>query len=153
MFVIMMALYVEKHQNFAKQVTVSSLLVFATISVQLKMPKEGTSENHVINFVDKLGFLNFLTYFELNYLVKNAIYPNLYHMALHMSRLIDVAPEHLLRNMLQISQREMSKSLVICELISDTMKRLEKTLEPQDKGIVEEPNLLADPNLLAEVPN
>mgnify|MGYP001047731343 FL=1 len=117
------------------------------------MPKEGTSENHVINFVDKLGFLNFLTYFELNYLVKNAIYPNLYHMALHMSRLIDVAPEHLLRNMLQISQREMSKSLVICELISDTMKRLEKTLEPQDKGIVEEPNMLADPNLLAEVPN
>jgi len=68
-------------------------LIFATISVQLKIPKEGTSENHVINIVDKLGFLNFLTYFELNYLIKNAIYPNLYHMALNMSGLIDVVPE------------------------------------------------------------
>ena len=100
------------------------------------MPKEGTSENHVIGIVNKFGMLNFLTYFELNYLVKNAIYPNLYHMALHMSRLIDVAPEFQLRNMLQVSQREMSKSLVICDLISDTMKRLEKTL------LVEEPYTL-----------
>lgn len=93
------------------------------MSVQLKMPKEGTSENPVIEVVNKFGLLNFLTYFELNYLVKNAIYPNLYHMTLHMSRLIDVAPEFQLRNMLQVSQKEMSKSLVICELISDTMKR------------------------------
>jgi len=64
------------------------------------MPKEGNSENHVINLVDKLGFLNFLTYFELNYLIKTAIYPNLYHMALHMSGLIDVAPEQKLKSML-----------------------------------------------------
>lgn len=32
MFVVMMVLFVEKHQNFAKQVTISSLLVFATLS-------------------------------------------------------------------------------------------------------------------------
>jgi hypothetical protein len=98
--------------------------------------------------VNKFGLLNFLTYFELNYLVKNAIYPNLYHMALHMSRLIDVAPEHQLRNMLQVSQREMSKSLVICEMVSDTMNRLENKLmasavlaeKPSFAGLVEESN-------------
>ena len=33
MFVIMMSLYVQKHQHFAKQVTICSLLLFASASV------------------------------------------------------------------------------------------------------------------------
>jgi hypothetical protein len=48
MFIIMMALYVEKHQNFAKQMTIVSLLVFATISFQLKAPLEGEEENQIV---------------------------------------------------------------------------------------------------------
>ena len=102
MFVIMMALYVEKYQHFAKQVTISSLLIFATISVQLKMPKE-TSENTVINTVNKVHILDYFTYFELNYLIKQVLYPNLFHMILHMSRLIDLQPEAHLKNTLNYS--------------------------------------------------
>jgi hypothetical protein len=50
--------------------------------------------------------------------------------------------------MLQVSQREMSKSLVICEMVSDTMNRLENKLmasavlaeKPSFAGLVEESN-------------
>jgi hypothetical protein len=40
-YVIIMFLFVESHQNFAKQMTISTLILFATMCVQLKMPRTG----------------------------------------------------------------------------------------------------------------
>lgn len=58
----MLVLYVEKYQNFAKQLTITSLLIFASISVQLKMPRESISpngnENLVIDQVKKIFWFN-----------------------------------------------------------------------------------------------
>jgi hypothetical protein len=48
MFMIIMAFYVEKYQNFCKQVVIGSLLFFATIAFQLKVPKEGDEENQIV---------------------------------------------------------------------------------------------------------
>lgn len=45
MFIVMMTFHVDKHQNFAKQVVVSSLLFFATIGFYMKVPMEGEEEN------------------------------------------------------------------------------------------------------------
>lgn len=42
MFVLVMFFFIEKHQNFAKSMTISTLILFATCSVQLKMPKSGS---------------------------------------------------------------------------------------------------------------
>lgn len=48
MFMIIMAFYVEPHQNFCKQVVIGSLLFFATLAFQMKVPKEGDEENFVV---------------------------------------------------------------------------------------------------------
>ena len=76
--------------------TICSLLIFASASVQLKLPKEG-DDNTIIQIVKWLSGLDVYTYFEINYLLKTVIYPNIFHSALHMSRLIDVAPDDVLR--------------------------------------------------------
>ena len=131
MYILMMTFYVEKHQNFAKQMTITSLLIFASLSVQLKMPREGPEENVVIEMVKQMVFLNKFTYFEINYLVKSIVYPNLYHSFLHMSRMVDVAPEIALRSRTQTTQRECSRTMIMCELITDTMDRAGKKAEKE----------------------
>lgn len=70
MYVIIMFLFVETHQNFAKQMTISTLILFATISVQLKMPRLGTSETQVVQLINRIPFLDRFCYFEINYLIK-----------------------------------------------------------------------------------
>jgi hypothetical protein len=73
--------------------------------------------------VKRTAFFNQFTYFEINYLVKSIVYPNLFHSFLHMSRMVDVAPEIELRGKLQSAQKECTRSLIMCELITNTMDR------------------------------
>lgn len=47
-YVLIMFMFVEQHQNFAKSMTISTLLLFATMSVQLKMPKQGNEESYAV---------------------------------------------------------------------------------------------------------
>lgn len=70
MYVFVMFLFVETHQNFAKQMTISTLILFVTISVQLKMPRLGTTDSEVVQIVNSIPFFNRFCYFELNYLIK-----------------------------------------------------------------------------------
>ena len=60
-------------------------------------------------------------------MLKSLIYPNIFHMALHMSRLIDIAPHQKLVESLQWTQKEISKAMTILELlINDRPKPEEK---------------------------
>ena len=133
-FVFFMFILVEQHQHFAKQMVIGSLLIFATTSVQLRMPKEGGNpENAIIQLVDKIPFFNKLCYFEINYILKSVIYPGLFHMALHISRMIDVAPEIELKVKLLNTQRELTKSLLACEMVCNT-----RATEPVEEQKAEE---------------
>lgn len=96
-----------------------SLLFFATITFQLKAPKEGDDENSLIMLVNKLPTLNSFTFFELSYIVKSIIYPMVFQAALFMSRMIDLDPLIQIRATLQNAQRALSRSIVLCELITD----------------------------------
>ena len=118
-FIIMMSIYVDKHQNFAKQMTIVSLLFFATITFQLKAPKEGDEENYIIKLTNSIPALDSFTFFELSYIVKSIIYPVVFQAALFMSRMIDLDPLIQIRAILQNSQRALSRSIVLCELITD----------------------------------
>jgi len=93
-YVFMMFIVVESHQQFAKQMTIASLITFVYISVNLKLPQESPGvENIVIETVKKIPFLKNMTYFELQYLISNVLYPGIFHMALHISRAVDMPPE------------------------------------------------------------
>jgi len=93
MFVFIMLIFVEKYQHFAKQCVTSSLLIFVTLCINIRMPKEQTEENMVIQIIQSLPFLDNLCYFEIIFILKTLIYPNLFHSILHVSRLIDIPPE------------------------------------------------------------
>lgn len=51
MFVFIMMIFVEKHQNFAKQCVTSSLLIFGSICINIRMPKENSDENMAIQMI------------------------------------------------------------------------------------------------------
>lgn len=67
--------------------------------------------------MNSLPFLNGFCYFEVGYILKSVIYPNLYHMALHMSKVVDIAPDIELKAKLIFTQKELTKSLVAIELL------------------------------------
>ena len=119
MFVIVMFLFVEKHQNFAKQMTIATLLFFATVSVQLKMPRSGNQESQVIQAVNALPFLDKFCYFEINFIIKSIMYGSLFNAILHISRMIDVDPEIALKGKILAAQQELSKSILLLELLTE----------------------------------
>ena len=85
----------------------------------MRVPKEGgNDENAIIKLINGVPLLNGWCYFEINYVLKSVIYPGLFHMALHISRMIDVAPEVALKVKLLETQRELTKSLLACEMIT-----------------------------------
>ena len=101
MFILFMSFSVEKHQSFAKQITISSLLIAATVCVYLKLPKEGGQENELIQLVDKISFFDGFTYFELNFILKTLVYPAIFSMAMNVSRMVDIDPQNVIRVNLQ----------------------------------------------------
>lgn len=121
-----MAFSVEKHQNFAKQCTIISLLIFATLAIQLKLPKEGDKENSIIGGVKVLRSLDGFTYFELNFIIKQIVYPSIFSMALNVSRMVDMDPASVIKNNLEMTQKKISKTLVLGELICNLDKLREE---------------------------
>lgn len=91
-FVIALVMYVEKHQNFAKQVVIGSMLFFGWVIFSLKEPIEGEEENQVVEFVSSLDFAKEYTIFEIVYILKRVVFPAFYQMALNMSRVFDTNP-------------------------------------------------------------
>jgi len=95
-FIIMTLLFVQQHQQFAKQMTIGLLLVFSSCSVQLKMPKEVNADENVV--IQAMNFLPLdrYCYFEIAYLVK-MLYPSLFNLTLNISRLVDAEPSVLFK--------------------------------------------------------
>ena len=83
--------------------------------------------------------MNHFCWFEIIYIIKSVIYSNIYHMALHMSKLIDVAPDAELRVKLRMTQKELTKSMTALELLlknrpAVTEEELEKEKEAGKQG-------------------
>ena len=87
----------------------------------------------MIQLFNNIPFLKQYGFFEINFMMKSIIYPGLFHMALHISRLIDVAPETELKGKLLNTQRELTKSLLACEIICTSRNSDEKWLEEKNK--------------------
>lgn len=131
MFMIIMSFYVEKYQNFCKKVVIGSLLFFASIAFQLKVPKEGDEENSIVGYVNSIGYLKNFTLFELSFLVRNVIYPAIFQMALHMSRMIDVNPNIAIKSKLVATQKKISRGLVLSELITNAERTKPSDIDHQ----------------------
>lgn len=93
MFLVVMSFYVEKYQNFCRQVVIGSLLIFATVAFELKVPKESDEENQVVRIANRISILKSFTLFEISYIIRSIIYPCIFQAALHMSRMIDIDPK------------------------------------------------------------
>lgn len=120
MFVLLLKFSVEEHQQFAKQAVITSMLIFAFMSVQLKMPRESSGEETVIvEWVKKFDFLNGMTYFELNHIITRLVYPGIYHMVMHVSRMVDQAPEVAMKLKLLRTQRQLTRTLMPLEMICE----------------------------------
>lgn len=96
MYIIYLVFSVDKYQNFARQVVISSMLLTGTLMFQLKIPKEGENENAVVEFVSQISWLKGLTLFEIHFIIKSLIFPEVFSAALWMSRLIDTNPNQVI---------------------------------------------------------
>ena len=76
------------------------MLIVGLLLFQSRVPKEGDQENQVIEWICTFPQLNTFTYFELNYILKNLIYPSIFSCALWMSRMIDENPNIVIRSRL-----------------------------------------------------
>lgn len=76
MFFILIFFMVDKHvrnnisidlfqQIFAKQVSLSTLLVFIYIAVYMKFPKDGDKENEIAQLVNQIPYFKMLTINEV----------------------------------------------------------------------------------------
>ena len=97
----------------------SSLLIFASACVQIKMPKEGREHNQTIQLINGIWFLNRFCYFEINFMMKTLIYPNIFHCALHISRMIDKPIEETLTNCYNAASRHLTKSIAALEIVTE----------------------------------
>lgn len=104
----------------------SSLLVFASFVVQVRMPKEGRDENQSIQLINSIPFLNRFCLFELTFMVKTLIYPNIFHCALHISRLIDKPIEDSLANCYNMCSRHLTKTIAALEIVTNCRDADEK---------------------------
>ena len=92
-FMVLTFMIVQQHQNFAKQTTIGSLLLFSYLIVQLKMPKEAMQEeNIVIQAANAIPYVKDFTYFEIVYMLKSVLYPSIFQLVLRISSQVDVEP-------------------------------------------------------------
>ena len=109
-------------------------MLFATSSVQLRTPKEGgNDENAVIQLFNSIPFIKDMCFFEISYIMKTVLYPGLFHSALHISRMVDVAPELELKGKLLNTQRELTRSLMALEMVCKT--RMDDKDWDEDKAL------------------
>lgn len=67
------------------------------------------------------------TYFEIVFIMKHLIYPNIFSAALGMSRMIDENPNARVQFKLREAQKRVSRGLIISELITNDNDTKPKT--------------------------
>ena len=60
-----------------------------------------------------------MTIFEVVYILKHVIYPNVFQMALNVSRVFDNNPDLVLQNKLRGAMSKLRGALLICELATN----------------------------------
>lgn len=123
MYILIMFLFVESHQNFAKSMTISTLIVFSMASIQLKLPQQGSQESWFIQVVNRVPFLDRFCFFEINYMIKKIVYGNIFNCILHISRISDVNPKVALKASIMESQTELSRAMVMIELLVNSRSK------------------------------
>lgn len=81
--------------------------------------------------MSQLAFLQGFTFFEIHYIIKHLIYPNIFSTALWVSRMIDEDPNLTVRYKLQEAQKKVSRGLILSELITN-----DERTRPQKDWIV-----------------
>lgn len=71
-FFILIFVIIDKHQVFAKQVSLTSLLIAIYITVYMKFPKEGDKDNELAELLNKIQIphISNLAIFEVATLVQ-----------------------------------------------------------------------------------
>jgi hypothetical protein len=69
------------------------MLSFGYIVFSLKEPEEADEPNQVVSFVSSLDLVKDLTFFEVAYILKRVVYPNVFQFSLHVSRVFDNNPD------------------------------------------------------------
>jgi len=90
-YFVLIFFMIDKHQVFAKQVTLTFLLIAMYVSVYMKMPKEGEKDNQFVDIILRYNLLSSFTYHEI-FLMVQKLFSNLFHLILAVSRLVDVHP-------------------------------------------------------------
>lgn len=67
--------------------------------------------------IGKIFFLDRFCYFELNYLLKQVLFPSLFNMTLNVSRLVDVEPTAEFKLAIRDTQQRLTKCLLPLEIL------------------------------------
>lgn len=115
-FFLLVLIFIEKHQVFAKQVSMTSLLIAIYVSVYMRFPRENDKDNELAALLDSLPFLQNLTIHEkANLLV--ATFGNLFQFIMSLSRLIDGNPEEDVKLKYKKFQKKSFNTQLLCELM------------------------------------
>lgn len=115
-FFIMVFLFIEKHQVFAKQVSMTSLLLAIYISVYMRFPRENDHDNELATLLNSLPFLTYLTIHEKASLLV-VTFGNLFQFIMSLSRLIDGNPAEDVKMKYKKFQKRSFNSQLLCELM------------------------------------
>ncbi|TNV79618.1 hypothetical protein FGO68_gene14645 [Halteria grandinella] len=116
-FFMLVFVFIEKHQVFAKQVSMTSLLLAIYTSVYMRFPKEGDRDNDLAALVNGLPFLQNLTIHEKATLLVTT-FANLFQFIMSLSRLIDGNPTEDVKMKYKKFQKKSFNSQLLCELMS-----------------------------------
>ena len=82
------------------------------------MPNEGHEDSISYMLVKMLPFLDNFCVFEICFMLKSVIYPNIFHSALHISRLIDKPPEQLVQIYTKNASKHLTKAMATLDMIT-----------------------------------
>jgi hypothetical protein len=76
----------------------------------------------VIQTIKSLPLLDNFCWFELIFMLKSVIYPNVFHCSLHISRIIDKPPEEMIAAYTRDASKHLTKALTSLEMITGSRK-------------------------------
>jgi len=102
---------------FAKQVSITSLLICIYLTIYMKFPKEGSDkDNDLVEFIRSIRFFDNLTINEVGILLM-MFCNNLFHLILSLSKRIDLNPVEDMKAKYQRFMKKTFTSHFLCELI------------------------------------
>jgi hypothetical protein len=101
---------------FAKQVSITSLLICIYISVYMKFPKEGDKDNEVAEFIKSIPWFSNLTINEIAVILMS-FYSNLFHLISSLSRRIDTNPVEQMKTNYQKFMKKTFTTHYLCEFL------------------------------------